>query len=249
MDFDRIYDLLLAAQFVSAAFVFVALYFITAPYGRHAHTGWGPLIPARLGWIVMELPAVVVIALLWATGNRYAVGTIFLCIWQLHYLQRTFVFPFLMRGDRGMPLLIALFSIMFNTMNGFINGWWLYHRASYDLSWLADPRFIGGLIVFLAGFFINLHSDHVLRTLRKPGETDYKIPMRGLHRFVASPNYFGELLEWTGWAILTWSLPGLAFALFTAANLVPRAHTHRAWYRRTFPDYPPERRRIIPFIY
>jgi len=246
---DRLYDLLLAAQFISAAFVFVALYFITVPYGRHTHTGWGPLVPARPGWVAMELPAVLVIAALWATGDISLVGTLFLCIWQIHYLQRTFLFPLLMRGGHGTSVLIVLFSLLFNTMNGFINGWWLYHRAAYDVSWLADPRFIVGLMVFIAGFAVNLHSDHVLRSLRGPGETGYKIPMTGLHRFVASPNYLGELLEWTGWAILTWSLPGLAFALFTAANLVPRAHAHRQWYRRTFPDYPPERRRIIPFIY
>jgi len=249
MTLDRLYDLLLVAQFVSAAGVFVALYFITAPYGRHVHIGWGPLMPARLGWVVMELPAVVVIALLWATGTPKLVGTIFLCIWELHYLQRTFIFPLLMRGGRGIPVLIVLFSVMFNVMNGFINGWYLYHRALYEDSWLSDPRFVVGLLIFIAGFVINLHSDHVLRTLRKPGETDYRIPMRGFHLFVASPNYLGELLEWSGWALLTWSLPGLAFALFTAANLVPRAHAHWQWYRRTFPDYPPERRRIIPFIY
>ncbi len=249
MTLDALYDMLLVAQFASAAFVFVALYFITVPYGRHTHTGWGPLVPARPGWVAMELLAVLTITALYATGSITIVGTVFLCLWQLHYIQRTFLFPLLMRGGRGTPVLIVLFSVMFNMMNGWVNGWWLYHRASYDISWLWDPRFIAGLAVFLAGFIINLHSDQVLRTLRKPGETGYKVPMAGLHRFVASPNYFGELLEWTGWALLTWSWAGLAFAVFTAANLVPRAHVHWKWYRSTFPDYPAERRRIIPFIY
>jgi steroid 5-alpha reductase family enzyme len=197
----------------------------------------------------MELPAVLTITALYATGTITLVGTVFLCIWQLHYIQRTFLFPLFMRGGRGTPVLIVLFSVMFNMMNGWVNGWWLYHRASYDISWLWDPRFIIGLAVFIAGFIINLHSDQVLRALRKPGETGYHIPMAGLHRFVASPNYLGELLEWTGWAILTWSWAGLAFAVFTAANLVPRAHAHRLWYRRTFPEYPDGRRRIIPYIY
>jgi len=66
---------------------------------------------------------------------------------------------------------------------------------------------------------------------------------------VASPNYFGEIVEWTGWALATWSLPGLAFALFTMANLVPRAHANRVWYIDTFPDYPRQRKRVIPFVY
>jgi hypothetical protein len=56
------------------------------------------------------------------------------------------------------------------------------------------------------------------------------------------------MIEWTGWAIATLSLPGLVFALWTAANLAPRALKHHAWYRKTFPDYPQSRKAIIPFV-
>jgi protein-S-isoprenylcysteine O-methyltransferase Ste14 len=69
-----------------------------------------------------------------------------------------------------------------------------------------------------------------------------------MYRFVSAPNYLGELIEWTGWAVLTWSAAGATFAFFTAANLVPRALTHHRWYRETFDDYPPERRAIVPFL-
>ena len=30
--------------------------------------------------------------------------------------------------------------------------------------------------MFLVGMAINIHSDHILRNLRKPGETGYVIP-------------------------------------------------------------------------
>jgi len=56
------------------------------------------------------------------------------------------------------------------------------------------------------------------------------------------------MIEWTGWAIATFSLPGLVFALWTAANLVPRALKHHAWYRATFADYPSARKAIIPLV-
>jgi protein-S-isoprenylcysteine O-methyltransferase Ste14 len=65
---------------------------------------------------------------------------------------------------------------------------------------------------------------------------------------VSCPNYFGEMIEWTGWAIATLSWPGLVFALWTAANLVPRALKHHAWYHAKFVDYPPARKAIIPFM-
>ena len=40
---------------------FFVLLFISAPYGRHLRSGWGPLLPKRLGWILMEAPALYVI--------------------------------------------------------------------------------------------------------------------------------------------------------------------------------------------
>jgi 3-oxo-5-alpha-steroid 4-dehydrogenase 1 len=67
--------------------------------------------------------------------------------------------------------------------------------------------------------------------------------------YVSSPNYFGEIVEWCGWALAAWSVPGLAFVIFTAANLVPRAHANWSWYIANFPDYPRERKRVIPFLY
>jgi hypothetical protein len=39
------------------------------------------------------------------------------------------------------------------------------------------------------------------------------------------------------------------FFLFTAANLVPRAAQNHRWYRETFPDYPRERRALIPWMW
>ena len=48
---------------------------------------------------------------------------------------------------------------------------------------------------------------------------------------------------------MTWSLAGLAFALFTACNLAPRAIANHRWYRQQFPDYPPRRRILVPGIF
>ena len=56
----------------------------------------------------------------------------------------------------------------------------------------------------------------------------------------------GEIIEWSGFALMCWNLPALSFAVWTAANLIPRALSHHAWYRRTFPDYPPGRKAVIP---
>jgi len=245
-----LYRLLLAVQFISAFFVFISLYFITAGYGRHGGKSWGPAINPRIGWMIMESPVVFIPLYFLYVGKAEVVPLVMLSIWMVHYLQRTFIYPFLIKGEEDMPLLIMIFSIMFNSMNGYLNGYYLFNVASYDISWLYDPRFIVGTLTFFAGMIINIHSDHVVRKLRAEKGPGYHLPERGMHRFVASPNYLGEIMEWTGYAILTWSLPGLAFMVFTMANLIPRAHKHRKWYKETFGEkYPSSRKRVFPFIY
>jgi steroid 5-alpha reductase family enzyme len=104
------------------------------------------------------------------------------------------------------------------------------------------------VLLFVCGFAVNKHSDWLLRKLRKPGESGYSIPRGGLFRWVSCPNYLGEIIEWIGWAVATWSLAGLSFAVWTAANLIPRAWQYHRWYRKEFPDYPKKRKAVIPFL-
>jgi 3-oxo-5-alpha-steroid 4-dehydrogenase 1 len=230
---------------------FAFLTWKTAPYGRHDRAGWGPTVPSRAGWIIMEHPAVLVFVAVFALGRYRAelVPLVLLALWQLHYVHRTFVFPFRMRASgKRMPLVLALTGTLFNAANAYINARWISELAAYTTDWLTDPRFVAGVAVFAVGLVMNLHADTVLLRLRAPGESGYKIPQGGMYRWVTSPNYLGELLEWFGWALMTWSLAGLAFALYTAANLVPRAISNHAWYRERFAEYPPARRALIPYV-
>lgn len=233
-----------------AIVTFVALLFVVAPYGRHGRGGWGPTVPARVGWVVMESPASLLFLVFFFLGeHRFElVPLVFLFLWQLHYVQRVFVYPFLMRGSGRIPLSVMGMAIAFNALNTWVNARWVSEYGSYPAAWLADPRFIVGVVVFLGGFILNLSSDRILRRLRRPGSNDYRIPFGGGFRFVSSPNYLGEIVEWFGWAIATWSLAGLSFALYTFANLAPRAFANHRWYLETFDDYPPSRKALIPFV-
>jgi protein-S-isoprenylcysteine O-methyltransferase Ste14 len=235
-----------------AAVVAVVLTVIPAPYGRHRRPGWGPALPARLGWLVMELPAVVVPVLLFARSDRLGdpAALTLLALWQLHYLQRTFVFPALMRPSATpVPVVIVAMGLLFNVVNGVLQGSWLFALAPRRATaFLASPAFLAGTTLFLAGMALEVWSDAVLRRLRKPGESGYRIPHGGAFELVSCPNYLGELLEWTGFALASGSPAAVAFAVWTAANLLPRALAHHRWYCRAFPDYPVTRRAIIPFL-
>ena len=235
-----------------ALLTFAVLLLLPAPYGRHARRSWGPGLPARAGWLLMELPALVVFGGLFAIGNRRSVATlVFLAIWTAHYFQRVFVFPLRFRGAAApMPVVVALMAATFNGINGYFNGRYLFTLGpEYAASWLTDPRCLIGLLLFVCGFVLNLHSDGVLLRLRGSGQSGYGIPRGGVYELVSCPNYLGEILEWCGWALATWSMAGLSFAVWAVANLVPRALAHHRWYRERFPDYPARRRALIPFLF
>jgi len=238
--------------FVSAGVVFVSLLFFTAPYGRHVRSGWGPTLPNRAGWILMETAAVFSILFFFFTAQDGPIRWvwIFLLVWETHYIYRTYIFPFTLHDNgKRMPVTIAVSAIAFNVFNGYLNGRHLAWNADfYTQEWFTDVRFIVGTILFFGGLALNVYSDRILIALRGDGSTGYKIPKGGLYRWVTCPNYLGEIIEWTGWAILTWSTAGLVFAVWTAANLVPRAIANLRWYEQEFPEYARERKAVIPFV-
>lgn len=88
---------------------------------------------------------------------------------------RTFLYSAIMRG-KNTPLAPSLVAFCVSAVNGYVQARYLTNYAYYDLSWFYDPRFLIGHVLFLLGMAINIHSDSILRSLRTPGETAYKIP-------------------------------------------------------------------------
>lgn len=236
--------------------VFIALQRIEAPYGMTFSKSWGWSVPNKLGWVLMEWPVFICMVLLWVLSPRRGEPALIVmaCIFLAHYFQRCFIFPFMMRGKNRMSLVIVACGLVFNVINAYMIGGWLFYVSPPDLyppSWLYSPLFILGTVIFIIGMVININSDSIIRGLRKPGDSRHYIPKGGMYRYVTGANYFGELTEWLGYAILTWSLGGLAFFLWTFANLAPRARTvHKRYVREFGDDYKTlNRKYIIPFIY
>ncbi|MGD9346527.1 MAG: 3-oxo-5-alpha-steroid 4-dehydrogenase [Candidatus Aminicenantes bacterium] len=208
----------------------------------------------RMGWLWMEAPASVLFFLYFLMGVRKTeiVPILFLVLWQSHYLYRAFFYPFTLPKKRSMPSTVVFFAVMFNILNTYIQGRWIFTFSpdtAYTADWITDPRFLVGVVMFYLGAAFNRHADGRLRILRKSGGPEYAIPQKGLFRWISCPNYFGEIIQWFGWAIAVWALPGLVFALWTVANLLPRARSHHLWYKNNFADYPRERKALVPFIY
>jgi protein-S-isoprenylcysteine O-methyltransferase Ste14 len=234
----------------TGALAAVSLSFTTVPYGRHVRKGWGPSMGVRMGWILMESPALLGFGAVYFAGrHRFELAPLlFLTLWMLHYLYRTVVFSHRIDAPhKRMPVAVVAMGALFNVLNAYLNARQVSELGSYTVSWLFDLRFLAGVLLFLAGRELNLRSDASLLALR--GRDGYGVPQGGAFRWVSCPNYLGEIVEWLGWALATWSLSGAAFAFFTAANLAPRARAHHRWYKERFADYPAERKALLPHVW
>ena len=243
------FELLVLAWLSIGLIAFITLLYIPAPYGKFAKKNWGPMITSQIGWFFMEIISPLCLVYFYTTGSveKSLTSVIFITLWVSHYINRSIIYPLRQNKPAQMPFLIAILAFVFNVGNGFINGTFLGSIQSYSLDYMYNWNFICGLILFVFGALINIKSDNILLSLRsKSGE--YKIPKGFMFNYISFPNYFGEILEWVAFALMTWSIAGLSFMIWTMANLVPRAIAGHKWYKEKFDNYPSDRRAIIPFI-
>lgn len=255
------YDTTLAIGFAIALITACGAFSVRTPYGRFADEAFGVSLDPRLGWFLMELPASLTFIYFFVQGPN--AGTPFalfvLFVWLVHYANRGFIMPALMRVPVGQKnsfsLMLVVVGCFVTILHGYLNATWAStHAGHMGFAWFWDPRFMLGVAIYYAAFFANLHSDHIVRNLRTKEEVaqgikNYRIPEGGLFRYVSNPSYLTEIAFWAGFALFTWSLAGVFILLISAANLIPRAISTHAWYREKFPDYPKERKILLPFVW
>lgn len=162
------YQIMLYVLSFLAVIVFIALYFVKAGYGMFRTRSWGWSVPNKVGWVLMEAPSFVAMGLwAWKAGvEAYTPQVIFVGLFMLHYFQRSFVFPLLMKGKSRMPLAIMAMGILFNVINATLLAAsffscalpGMYEPATF---WINPLPWVGAAIFFI-GMAINLHADHVI---------------------------------------------------------------------------------------
>lgn len=258
---DATYSMILAGALALAVVVAFIAPFFPSPYGRFASSRFGLSLDPRLGWFLMELPSTVVFLLVYFWGPRRfePVPLVFLVVWLIHYGNRGFFFPLSIRVPRGatgsFSLLVIGFGWLVTSLHGYLNAaYFSRFGQQYTLDWLTDPRFLVGAVLYYVSLALNIHSDAIVRNLRTREEVEsgakiYRIPRGGLFRWVSSPSYLTELTAWAGFTVMTWSPAGVFIFAISAANLIPRAISTHKWYQEKFPDYPPERKALIPYVW
>ena len=66
-----------------------------------------------------------------------------------------------------MPVFVAFLAFVFNIFNVLFQCTWILFIANYENSWLTSFPFILGILIFVAGFYINVRSDYMLINLRE----------------------------------------------------------------------------------
>lgn len=258
--FSIFYNYLLWIMTILGVIVFIILQFITPAYGMTYNNRWGNSVRSKTGWFIMEIPVFAAMLLMFLISLRYGHGfnwvtfTMF-CFFEIHYLQRSIIFPSLMKGTSKMPISIIIVGVFFNTCNALMQGGWLFYISPadyYPISWFWSPQFIIGTFLFFLGMVINLSADRIIRALRQDkNDNNYYIPYGWPFKKISSANYFGEILEWVGFAVLCWSMAGLVFVIWSFANIVPRAKAVYERYTQFFGEEftKLKRYKIFPYIY
>ena len=246
---SNLYNLILIPWLILAIISFLLLFKITAPYGKFSDRKYGVLINYKLGWFIQEIISPLFLFYFFYIGDieKTFIHWFLIIIWIVHYINRSIIFPLRLKKSSKMPISVILSAIFFNIVNGFTNGYYLGNLAVFSNEYFLNINFILGLLFFIIGVSINVNADNILIKIRNQNK-GYQIPKGKLYNLISCPNYFGEMIEWIGFALMCWSLPSLLFAIWTIANLFPRAIAQHKWYKNKF-DYPSNRKAIIPYIF
>ncbi|RZB77531.1 very-long-chain enoyl-CoA reductase art-1, partial [Asbolus verrucosus] len=173
-------------------------------------------------------------------------------LWSIHYSKRILETAFVHRFSHGTMPLFNLFK-----NSSYYWGFALYvaYHVNHPLhtpppAWL----FYLGASLFILCEIGNLSVHILLRNLRPEGTNVRKIPLPDsnpftlLFNYVSCPNYTYEYGAWVGFGLLTGCLPVFLFALAGLYQMAVWAVGKHKKYRSEFPNYPKQRKAILPFI-
>lgn len=236
---------------VSDILIFTVLFFIKAYYGKfYSSKSLLPPIPSHISWIIQEIPCVIITIYYIYNNSILSFKLLFIIPFLLHYIHRSLIFPFMISSSKNNPLEITLMALTFCVFNATIQNRSIYLYINYTIKDVLSLQFFFGSVVMLIGMIINIFHDYYMIKLRnqKKGQ-GYILPYGFLYNFISCPNYFGEIIEWGGYWMLTGNFSAFVFFISTVANLFPRAIKYHHWYKEKFrEEYPLSRKAIIPFV-
>ena len=111
-----------------------------------------------------------------------------------------------------------------------------------------------GILLYLSGSYINTHSEYYRYVWKLKAENRGRLYTEGLFSLAMHINYFGDIVLFTGLAMLTHSLSLLVIPLIMAMNfvfnIIPSLERYlEKKYNDEFRDYSKKTKKLIPLIY
>ncbi len=112
----------------------------------------------------------------------------------------------------------------------------------------------GGILLYIAGSYVGTASEYSRHLWKARPENQGRLYTEGLFRYSRHINYFGDLLLFGGYALLTrlpWTgIVPLAMALNFVFFIIPAHDVYlTARYGGEFDDYARRTRKLVPFLY
>ncbi|KAH7927445.1 hypothetical protein BV22DRAFT_1118239 [Leucogyrophana mollusca] len=151
--------------------------------------------------------------------------------------------------------------------------------STFLTSAFTHPSFWIGIALWAGGLAGNILHDEILLNIRrnakakgkaksdgngdKAAKEHYAIPHGYLYTYISYPNYFCEWIEWFGFAVAAAPVPPLTslgavmdsvqppwlFFWSEVLLMIARAYKGHKWYHQRFPEYPKERKAVVPFVF
>ncbi|KIJ15520.1 hypothetical protein PAXINDRAFT_76989, partial [Paxillus involutus ATCC 200175] len=208
------------------------------------------------------------------TGPQLFLASLFI----IHYANRALISPLRTPSRSKSHIAVPLAGCFFNIVNATLMGSYLGSSAAsaFLTGAFERPSFWVGVTVWFAGLCGNILHDEILLNIRrnakakgkakldnKKQKEHYGIPHGYLYTYISYPNYFCEWTEWFGFALAAAPVPPMtSFAAIVRAIqppwlfflseiflMIARAYRGHQWYHEKFPDYPKERKVVIPFVF
>ena len=202
-------------------------------------------IPSRMGMFILYfLPIVTATVTAWPyLSSANVIQWIVYSAVVFHFGKRVLETLFLHKYSGKMAVLsIISISFIYSLVAGMI----CYVNVKPLLA--MDILFYSGMVIFIIGEVGNFYHHKLLVDLRK-GSEGYHIPQGGFFEYAACPHYFFELVSWLGILFLSRHLFAFMALIAFTAYLTERSVKTRQWYLEKFPDYPKDRKCIVPFVF
>lgn len=179
-------------------------------YGRLKNSTLSLELPPKLAWFLFEVPN-----LIWAVyfilirGDQLSLGY---GLFIVHYINRCIIYPLSLKTTNKVPLEIAAAAASFTFANGYLQG--LSNQKMNQSSEHNKLLLVLGIVLFFLGLFINIKSDQILQSAKEKSggkkkedeqvksKHNYVVINEFLFKYVANPNYFGEIIEWLGYFLI-----------------------------------------------